>query len=201
MDKLLSASEIAALRLTGLPTTKVAITAMALREGWYFEEKTGIGGTRRVFEIPSRYLDGQEASERHTAAEIANMRIPDLPTTRAQVSERAKREGWAYEERNGIGGTRRAYEIPEKYLPSSTEGKKSAPNSTSRGKVVGTIASGVRANPERLALAVRALEEWAAENRITIDPERKGAIIAVLYNHLIGGADRTELDDLLSLMR
>lgn len=56
MKKLLSASEIAALKLPDLPTTKVAIAARAERERWYSEETTGLGGTRRVYEVPAKYL-------------------------------------------------------------------------------------------------------------------------------------------------
>ncbi|NWK80329.1 LexA family transcriptional regulator [Aquitalea sp. LB_tupeE] len=56
MSNLLSASEIVALQLPGLPTTKVAIAAKAARESWYFEERTGLGGTRKVYALPGQYM-------------------------------------------------------------------------------------------------------------------------------------------------
>jgi hypothetical protein len=59
VEPLRSASEIAALKLPGLPGSKVAIAARAEREGWYCEERTGLGGTRRVYRLPARYQDGQ----------------------------------------------------------------------------------------------------------------------------------------------
>lgn len=68
MKKLLSASEIAALKLPGLPTTKVAISAMAKREGWYVEEHTGLGGKRRVYALPERFNAEPRRSEREEGA-------------------------------------------------------------------------------------------------------------------------------------
>lgn len=55
---LLSAAEIASLRLPGLPTTKANVIVRAEKEGWYFEETTGLGGKRRVYELPDRYREG-----------------------------------------------------------------------------------------------------------------------------------------------
>lgn len=73
MSNLLSASEIVALQLPGLPTTKVAIAAKAARENWYFEERTGLGGVRKVYALPEQYLPQQQRREVHrgTAAETA----------------------------------------------------------------------------------------------------------------------------------
>lgn len=51
-----------------------------------------------------------------TAAEIARMRLPGLPTTKSSILSRAAKEGWRYEEQYGIGGIRKVFEIPEHYL-------------------------------------------------------------------------------------
>ena len=51
-----------------------------------------------------------------TAAEIARMRLPGLPMTKSSILSRAAREGWRYEEQYGIGGIRRVFEIPDRYL-------------------------------------------------------------------------------------
>jgi hypothetical protein len=77
------------------------------------------------------------------------------------------------------------------------------PNAVARDAPVairGHIASGMKADPELLALAVRALEEWAAENGVVIDPARKGAIISVLYDYLEKGAGSGEVANLLKLV-
>lgn len=65
MKKRYSASEIAKMGLAGLPTSKQAVIARAASEQWPFEEQKGLGGTRRAYEIPARYLQGtgQEAPE------------------------------------------------------------------------------------------------------------------------------------------
>ncbi|WP_199052914.1 hypothetical protein [Aquitalea sp. ASV15] len=55
MRDLLSASEIADLRIPGLPTSKPAIIARADREQWYSETVTGRGGERRVYRLPEQY--------------------------------------------------------------------------------------------------------------------------------------------------
>ena len=74
MKELLSASEIAALNLPGMPKSKVAIAAMAKREGWHTEERTGLGGVRRVYALPERFsapVTGAEILSRMPIAAIA----------------------------------------------------------------------------------------------------------------------------------
>lgn len=65
MKEWLSASEIAKLGLPGLPSTKVAIASRAEREGWPVQAAKGLGGQRRVYQIPDTYLvsskDGSNA--------------------------------------------------------------------------------------------------------------------------------------------
>lgn len=56
--QLLSAADIAKLGLSGLPSTRDGVRLRAEREGWYSEEKTGLGGIRRVYAIPEQYLKG-----------------------------------------------------------------------------------------------------------------------------------------------
>ena len=74
MQDLLSASEIAALRLPGMPTSKPAIIARAERERWYHEVATGRGGERRVYRLPEQYLAEPAACRVPAAAE-------GIPTT------------------------------------------------------------------------------------------------------------------------
>lgn len=69
---------------------------------------------------------------------------------------------------------------------------------TTQSKVAGTIAAGSADVDERkLALAAKVLEEWAAEKHLQVKPERKGAIIAVLYKVLMKGADIEDVERLL----
>ncbi len=49
----------------------------------------------------------------YSAAEIAKMRLPGLPTNRDNVRLTAERECWPFVEKSGRGGTRREYSPPE----------------------------------------------------------------------------------------
>lgn len=143
MKKLLSASEVAALNLAGLPRTKVAIAARAEREGWYSETKTGLGGTRRVYEVPARYLTaaGDESASQPTEADA----VQASPV------------------------------------------------------VAGTIQPG----PAGVDLALvkfadEVLEQWLQNNGLILKPERRAAVLAVLIDYLSKGASR---DDLINMMK
>lgn len=57
-QKLFSASEIAAMHLPGLPKTIANIHARAKSEVWHYETKVGLGGVRKMYEIPAYYLPG-----------------------------------------------------------------------------------------------------------------------------------------------
>ncbi len=57
-QKLYSASEIVGLDLPGLPTTIANIHARAKKEDWYYENKIGLGGVRKLYRIPEVYVPG-----------------------------------------------------------------------------------------------------------------------------------------------
>jgi hypothetical protein len=142
-----------------------------------------------------------------TAAEIAHMRLPGLPTTKANVLARAEKERWPYEQRSGIGGTRKVFDVPVKYLPPPVVTKTDsritplpvANDIRRRGQIVGTIAAGTsKVDKELMAIALQALEEFAQERGLTVQHERKGAILAFLYNYLADGGD---IEDATELMR
>lgn len=48
-----SASELEAMRLPGFPTSRVAIRTRAERESWPYVETKGIGGTKRLYDLPA----------------------------------------------------------------------------------------------------------------------------------------------------
>lgn len=50
------------------------------------------------------------------AAELADLCLPGIPTTKAAVRVKAEREGWAYIEVKGVGGTRREYAPPAEVM-------------------------------------------------------------------------------------
>lgn len=87
MKKLFSAAEIAGMELQGLPKTKANVIARAEKEGWYFEERTGLGGKKRVYAIPGQYMPTPQGlgerleqvvslyPDRVNAAEVAGVSI------------------------------------------------------------------------------------------------------------------------------
>jgi hypothetical protein len=58
MTKLFTAAEIAAKNLPDLPSTTRGIQLRAKKEAWHYESKVGLGGVRKLYEIPAYYLPG-----------------------------------------------------------------------------------------------------------------------------------------------
>lgn len=65
--KMYAASEIAKLKLPELPTTIPSIHARAQKEGWHYETKIGLGGMRKMYEIPERYFATSDAASSQPA--------------------------------------------------------------------------------------------------------------------------------------
>lgn len=142
-----------------------------------------------------------------TAAEIARMRLPGLPTTKSSILARAAKEGWRYEEQCGIGGIRRAFEIPAHYLVSAhnnvTEslvrenpGKYRIRQVGNEGSASGAAAE-VSLDTDKLAEAAHVLERWDSDECIGMAPDGKGRMIALLYKMLAEGVSTADLSDLL----
>lgn len=71
----MTASTIAALELPGMPKTKVGVRTLAEREGWPYEEMTGVGGKRRVYVVPERL---HPAIEQHIADTVGEPPQPAI---------------------------------------------------------------------------------------------------------------------------
>lgn len=56
----------------------------------------------------------------YTAAAIAKMAIEGLPTSKAAIHSRAKKEGWEYREKKVRGGTCKEYRLTKRYLVGSS---------------------------------------------------------------------------------
>jgi hypothetical protein len=116
-----------------------------------------------------------------TAAEIAALKLDGLPTSKVGVRALADREGWPYEEVKGVGGTRRVYSVPDKYL--AVEGTSLA--TPIAAKVIGAIAAGPsKVDPVKLETAIRALNKWEVERQVKVAEDRRPAVIAILYDYL-----------------
>jgi hypothetical protein len=118
----------------------------------------------------------------HSASDIAQMGLPGLPTSRDNIRARAEKENWYYEEIVGQGGVRRMYRIPAKYKgkddPDSAQ-RKEAP-------VVGTIVAGSsQVDLEALKLVEVTLERFLVEKGLRIQPEKRAAVVALLYDYIV----------------
>ena len=137
-----------------------------------------------------------------TAAEIARMRLPGLPTTKSSILSRAAKEGWRYEEQYGIGGIRKVFEIPEHYLVlahGETAGIAAYQNAehyrVKRTGAENDISGSV--NTAKLTAAAQVVEKWDSEEKIGMSPDKKSAIIAIFYKIRMDGCDRAEFSYLL----
>lgn len=139
----------------------------------------------------------------YTAAEIAQMRLSGLPTTKSSILARAAKEGWYYEEQYGIGGVRKVFEIPGRYLLSDRRikpGVMSARQDLEKYLVGDADAQGeqiVNLDEAKLAMAARIVEEWIEAEKLVLTHKRKGKLIALLYKIVSRNADP---EDLLKLM-
>lgn len=137
-----------------------------------------------------------------TAAEIARMRLPGLPTTKSSILSRAAKEGWRYEEQYGIGGIRKVFEIPEHYLVLAhreTAGIAAYQNAehyrVKRTGAENDISGSV--NTAKLTAAAQVVEKWDSEEKIGMSPDKKSAIIAIFYKILMDGCETADLSHLL----
>ena len=137
-----------------------------------------------------------------TAAEIARMRLPGLPTTKSSILSRAAKEGWRYEEQYGIGGIRKVFEIPDHYLVAAhgdIAEKAARQNSgkyrTKRSSVEKETGNSV--NAARLGAAAYILEKWNSNENVGLTPDEKGKMIAIFYKVLMNDVEEEDLSGLL----
>jgi hypothetical protein len=128
-----------------------------------------------------------------TASEIARLRLPGLPTTKARVIARAKSEGWVYVEEKGLGGVRFRYQVPDKYWPTSA----AAAHTTGAAGLSGPAC----VNLQTLQVALQAVYTWSAAQPVAPSVERKAAVTASLYDYLSKGADEKGVEAFFRAMR
>lgn len=123
----------------------------------------------------------------YSASEIAAMCLPGLPKSKPALIARAQSEGWFFEERKGLGGTRKVYEIPARY-----QGEAEAlPAPTETAPVVGTIVAGSSdIDLQKLQMVETVLEEALRARGLEIDPARRGAVVAFLYDYAMKGGNQ-----------
>lgn len=146
-----------------------------------------------------------------SAAEIASMNLPDLPSTTRGIQLRAKKEEWLYESKIGLGGVRKLYQIPPLYLPGYEP--PNANNKTMReyqDESIRTTAErvakdasqqfGDQVDQERLALAITYVDSYMLDHKINLGANRRSEIIVVVYNFLKGNTGQMEVNNLIRLV-
>ncbi|WP_423708635.1 Mu transposase C-terminal domain-containing protein [Undibacterium sp. WLX3042] len=74
-----TAAELAAMLLTGLPTSKVSIIALADRQNWSYTEVSGRGGLRREYTPPAEVMELiRRAATKQLAATITPQNMPAI---------------------------------------------------------------------------------------------------------------------------
>ena len=115
-----------------------------------------------------------------TATEIASQGILGLPVTKKGIIDRAEREGWYSEERTGLGGKHKVYEIPARYLAGqglavpSQGTKASRPNNVVHLDLV---------REQRMLEIGRAVDQWLMTSRLVMDLDKKYLLIQLLYRY------------------
>lgn len=147
----------------------------------------------------------------YSASEILEMALPGLPTSKGKLLARAAKEDWYAETRVGLGGIRKVFKIPEFYLPgyvppnhdakSSSEIRRDAIHErAAKVAVEAQEALGDQVDPERLAMAIRHVDNFLLKRGLGVSPQRRSEIIVILYHYLKGNSGEQEVDTLLKLV-
>lgn len=173
-------------------------------------------------ESPARAFEIYRIEEQHTlspstvlpktllsAAEIVELRLPGLPTTKANVLARAEKERWRFEEATGLGGVRKVFEVPERYLAGIERPSAASSRASSKrdGELLQKAADYVKqarehggmTDAELIQEIVVGVERWLARNKLHPDVEKKAALISLLFRYFQsdGALDEAKMDKLL----
>lgn len=152
-----------------------------------------------------------------SAADIAKLNIPGLPSTREGTQKKAEREGWYSEERIGLGGKRKIYEIPAHYLARLDSQQGEPVDQNARPRVARTPVNhsmarepmpeidakafiGAEGREEKLRI-LGAIEVWLYDQRLTLEMEHKLRVVELLHEYAKqnGALDDEQLDTFLRL--
>jgi hypothetical protein len=139
-------------------------------------------------------MSGKSTARLYSAAEIAGFKLLGLPHTKPSIIERAKREGWYFEEMTALGGKRRMYRIPARYLKGNSI-IESTGSVAIRNEVEGQTA---QVNLDFLRMAETSVEAFVQANKLQLTPHRRALVVAFLYDY-VGNKGATQDEVLLFL--
>ncbi|WP_423708638.1 hypothetical protein [Undibacterium sp. WLX3042] len=145
-----------------------------------------------------------------SASEILRMNLPGLPKTKPALLARAEKEAWQYESKIGLGGVRKVFLVPRAYLPGNvplrtenTDLVDPASQSEAKAERIANKALdtfGEKIDGERLAYAIRFLDNYLEEKNIHVDAKRKSEIVVSLYNLMKTSENEADIKNLLKLV-
>lgn len=140
----------------------------------------------------------------YAASELAKMGLPGLPSTKAAIMAKAEREGWQYEEQTGRGGLRRAYHVPARYFVESGGAADQQQHESKLNEVAGQrvkrfISQEKMTDSEIVEQIALGVEKWIGNNDLPASPEKKAALVALLFSYFRdeGGVTAEKLEDML----
>lgn len=155
----------------------------------------------------AKHLTREECSVKRlfSASELAKMGLPGLPTSKGAIIARAESEGWRFEEQKGLGGTRRAYEVPARYFgqpedQGAAPGARSAVlNDVAGQKIRRYLTKNDMTDSEIVESITLGVENWIKNNNLPENPEKKAALVALLFSYFRaeGGVTKEKLEEML----
>jgi len=141
--------------------------------------------------------------KKYSAAEIAAMKLPGLPTTKAKVLARAEREEWLFETKIGLGGVRKMFVIPPAYMPGYQplpQLPETPRSGTADAIVKSAMEDGVQLNKDRLEHVISFLDNYLEENKIRVDAKKKAELIVAMYNLMKTTENEEDIKKILRLV-
>ncbi|UVS96451.1 hypothetical protein EFP19_12300 [Burkholderia glumae] len=115
---------------------------------------------------------------------------------------KAEREQWPYEEQSGLGGMRRVYEVPERYFSGNetmTEPRDHRIDEVAGQKVRRYLHQNRMTDVELVEQIALGVENWIKNNGLEQNPEKKAALVALLFSYFRdeGAVTTDKLEDML----
>jgi len=129
-----------------------------------------------------------------SASEIAQLKLPGLPTSRDNIRARAEREGWYAEDVVGRGGVRRVYQLPEKYLNNA------ALTIPSTGEARSAQPAPAMLDIEKLQMVETVLDRVLRQKGLALQSDKRGSVVACMYDYAVRGGEVEAIETLLTAL-
>ena len=128
-----------------------------------------------------------------SASEIAALGLPGMPGSKPAIIARAEREQWYHETVTGRGGERRVYRLPEQYQVEPLVAVARQLSAT-QGAVPAAV------DVAKLQMVEAVLESILQERGLKLRPDRRGQVVAFLYDYIARGGSRETMSQALDAL-